>query len=108
MFYAYIKQSGDGFGHAIGCGLSVERLDASAMAEAIVEMKANYQSGWYLGGERDLESAVILHVAEETPINLRAWRQELDENKAAADARKRQEAECAAAPDEPCDAGLHS
>lgn len=94
MFYAHVKQAGEGCDYTIGCGHKVVRLEAKTLMEAEREIMANdeeggYGSAHYLTGDARLESVIILEVTKVYNVPLNAYRDNLQRHEEAKAAAKK-------------------
>ena len=103
MFYAHVKQAGEGCDYTIGCGHKIVRLEAKTLMEAEREIMANdeegdgdgYGSAHYLTGEAKLESVTILEVTRAHRVPLNVYRDNLQRHEEAKAAAKKEAEELA-------------
>jgi hypothetical protein len=99
MFYAHVKQAGEGCDYTIGCGHKVVRLEAKTLLEAEREIMTNdeegegYGSAYYLTGDAELESVTILEVTHVHKVPLSVYRDNLQRREAAEAAAKKEAAD---------------
>ena len=78
MFFAHIKQSGEGCDYTIACGEKVVKLRANSMANAQEEVRSMLAHDYTARGDRHLESAIIYEVSDTFPVPVDAWYAELE------------------------------
>jgi hypothetical protein len=99
MFYAHLKQTGEGCDYTIGCGHKLVLLKAKTLMEAEREIMAydgdgeGYGGPYYLTGEGKLESVTILEVTKVHKVPLNVYRDNLQRHEEAKAAAKKEAAE---------------
>ena len=89
MYLAYISQP-HGCDYTIGCGHLLITLEAAEYDAAVAELRDRVRT---YQGDEELESAILLHVTEETAMPVASWYQEQKKEQEQERQKKRDDAD---------------